>query len=54
MKLEAFFGSCRALALAIGSLVLLAAPLFHAQETKEKITVDDADRTFLVRLPAGL
>jgi polyhydroxybutyrate depolymerase len=30
-----------------------AAPGLKAQETKEKVTVDDVDRTFLVRLPKG-
>ncbi len=33
--------------------ILLAAQSLHAQETKEKVTVDDVDRTFLVRLPKG-
>jgi polyhydroxybutyrate depolymerase len=33
--------------------VLLAAQSLRAQETKEKVTVDDVDRTFLVRLPKG-
>ena len=32
--------------------VLGAYPL-RAQETKEKVTVDDVDRNFLVRLPKG-
>jgi polyhydroxybutyrate depolymerase len=34
-------------------MVLFAAQLLRAQETKEKVTVDDVDRTFLVRLPKG-
>jgi poly(3-hydroxybutyrate) depolymerase len=38
---------CLALALA------MAAPALRAQETKEKVTVDDVDRSFLVRLPKG-
>jgi poly(3-hydroxybutyrate) depolymerase len=33
--------------------VLLAALFARAQETKQKVTVDDVDRTFLVRLPKG-
>ena len=33
--------------------VLLAGQVLSAQETKEKITVDDTDRTFTVRLPRG-
>jgi polyhydroxybutyrate depolymerase len=32
---------------------LLVAPALWAQETKEKVTVDDADRNFMVRLPKG-
>ena len=33
--------------------MLLAAQSIRAQETKEKVTVDDVDRTFMVRLPRG-
>lgn len=33
--------------------ILLAAQSLRAQETKEKVTVDDVDRTFLVRRPKG-
>jgi poly(3-hydroxybutyrate) depolymerase len=33
--------------------LLLAAMALWAQETKEKVTVDDVDRNFLVRLPKG-
>ena len=33
--------------------LLLAAQTLRAEETKEKVTVDDVDRTFLLRLPAG-
>src|SRR5271165_3348970 len=32
---------------------LVAAQALWAQETKEKVTVDDVDRTFMVRLPKG-
>ncbi|HTW59820.1 MAG TPA: hypothetical protein VMD99_16955 [Terriglobales bacterium] len=38
---------------AAGVVVLLAAQALWAQETKEKVTVDDVDRTFMVRLPRG-
>src|SRR5579864_2498159 len=33
--------------------MLLATQVLFAQETKEKVTVDDVDRTFMVRLPRG-
>jgi poly(3-hydroxybutyrate) depolymerase len=33
--------------------VLFAGQALKAQETKEKVTVDDVDRTFMVRLPKG-
>jgi polyhydroxybutyrate depolymerase len=47
MKLE----RPKALALvALAALIALPAP---AQETKEKVTVDDVDRSFTVRLPRG-
>ena len=40
-----------------GFAILLAAPLTtpqaQAQETKEKVTVDDTDRTYMLRLPQG-
>ena len=32
---------------------LLIAPALWAQETKEKVVVDDVDRDFMVRLPKG-
>lgn len=38
---------------AVSLTLLLAAQTLCAQETKEKVTVDDVDRTFLLRLPAG-
>lgn len=38
--------------IAMVSLLLTAQSLW-AQETKEKVTVDDVDRTFVVRLPQG-
>jgi polyhydroxybutyrate depolymerase len=34
-------------------VVLLAAQAAWSQETREKVTVDDVDRTFMVRLPRG-
>jgi len=33
--------------------MLLVAQMIWAQETKEKVTVDDVDRNFMVRLPRG-
>jgi len=33
--------------------ILLAAQMLCAQETKEKVAVDDVDRNFMVRLPRG-
>lgn len=35
------------------AFLLLAAQAVLAQETKEKVTVDDVDRSYLVRLPSG-
>jgi len=32
---------------------LFIASSARAQETKEKVTIDDVDRTYLVRLPRG-
>ncbi len=44
----------RAAVCAAASLtLLLAAQTLRAQETKEKVSVADVDRTFLLRLPAG-
>ena len=34
-------------------VVLLGMPRLSAQETKEKVTVDDVDRTYMLRLPRG-
>ncbi len=39
------FAACMAVALVSGTL--------WSQETKEKVTIDEVDRTFMVRLPAG-
>ncbi len=41
------------LTLTASFVLLLAAQTLWAQETKEKVTVDDVDRNFLVRLPKG-
>src|ERR1700719_667593 len=47
--------SYRTSALAAASILalLLAATALRAQETKEKVTVDEVDRNFMVRLPKG-
>jgi polyhydroxybutyrate depolymerase len=39
--------------IAAGCLAVLLAQTLWAQETKEKVTVDDVDRNFMVRLPSG-
>ena len=36
-----------------GLAILLLAPLLQAQETKEKVTVEDVDRSYMLRLPKG-
>lgn len=53
MKSEKFLGMnlTTAVACALTYLVLISAA--PAQETKEKVTVDDVDRNFMVRLPKG-
>jgi len=38
---------------AVCMTMLLLVPMFWAQETKERVTVDDVDRNFMVRLPRG-
>ena len=43
----------RSLAAAACLALLFAASALWAQETKEKVTVDDVDRNFMVRLPKG-
>ncbi len=52
MKSGELCGTLRLLAVAGCLAVLLPAPS-SAQETKEKVTVDDVDRTFMLRLPKG-
>lgn len=51
MKLRSWYER-RAAALVCVAVVLVAQALW-AQETKEKVTVDDVDRNFMVRLPKG-
>jgi polyhydroxybutyrate depolymerase len=50
MRLERSYG---AVSVAVWLAVLLIAQALWAQETKEKVTVDDVDRSFTVRLPKG-
>jgi polyhydroxybutyrate depolymerase len=45
--------SATAACLAMLFTVLVLTPGARAQETKEKVTIDDVDRTYLVRLPRG-
>lgn len=40
-------------ATAVCLAILLFAPAAQSQETKEKVTIDDVDRNYLVRLPRG-
>lgn len=48
------FGYQRAVWAVVASCVMLfLAPAVHGQETKEKVTVDQVDRQFMVRLPRG-
>jgi polyhydroxybutyrate depolymerase len=51
MKLRSWYER-RAAAVVCVAAVVVAQALW-AQETKEKVTVDDVDRTFMVRLPKG-
>jgi polyhydroxybutyrate depolymerase len=52
MKSGKLYATLRLLA-AAGCLAMLLPAGLNAQETKEKITVDDVDRTFMIRLPKG-
>ena len=56
MKLASSRGMRRAAARCL-ALIVSASPLWvqplQAQETREKVTVEDTDRNFTVRLPAG-
>jgi len=45
--------SAAAACLAILPAMLPLTPMLRAQETKEKVTVDDVDRTYMLRLPKG-
>jgi polyhydroxybutyrate depolymerase len=47
------FGGMRLFPAAACLAALVSTQGLHAQETKEKVTVDDVDRTFMVRLPRG-
>lgn len=40
-------------AIAVCLAILLFAPAVQSQETKEKVTINDVDRNYLVRLPRG-
>ncbi len=53
MKLTGSYGPPLASAAATCLLMLVATQILFAQETREKVTVDDVDRTFTVRLPRG-
>ena len=43
----------RAMAAVSCLALLFMIPTLRAQETQEKVTVDDVDRSFMVRLPKG-
>lgn len=53
MKIETLRGFYTAAVSALCLAALLVNPALRAQETKEKVTVDDVDREFMVRLPRG-
>jgi len=53
MKVRRWLERCLAPATAGCMVVLLATQALWAQETREKVTVDDVERTFMVRLPRG-
>jgi polyhydroxybutyrate depolymerase len=53
MKLRYFQGIRVASSFALAGMMLVAGLNARAQETKEKVTVDDVDRTYMVRLPRG-
>jgi polyhydroxybutyrate depolymerase len=53
MKFRDFQRIRVALSLALCGLMLIGGLKLSAQETREKVTVDDVDRTFMVRLPHG-
>jgi polyhydroxybutyrate depolymerase len=53
MKSKKLFRAPGASAAVVCVGLLLAGPVARSQETTEKVTVDDVDRTFLVRLPRG-
>jgi polyhydroxybutyrate depolymerase len=53
MKSAKFYWTFATWAAAACLAILFVTPALSAQETKEKITVDDVDRTFMLRLPKG-
>jgi len=53
MNSRKFCGMRSAAAVAALCLAVVGVQESRAQETREKVTVDDVDRTFLVRLPKG-
>ena len=53
MKFEKLFGFGAATETVLCLALLGAGQTLRAQETKEKVTVDDADRSFTLRLPRG-
>ncbi|MGB8060909.1 MAG: hypothetical protein WCF26_03370 [Candidatus Sulfotelmatobacter sp.] len=53
MKLRYFQRIRVASSFALCGMMLIGGLKLWAQETKEKVTVDDVDRTFMVRLPHG-
>ena len=53
MKLPIPFRLRSLVAVAVYSLLIVAVQVLRAQETKEKVTVDDVERTYTLRLPSG-
>jgi poly(3-hydroxybutyrate) depolymerase len=53
MKFKKLYRTPSASAAVVCAAMLLAGPAARSQETTEKVTVDDVDRTFMVRLPRG-
>jgi poly(3-hydroxybutyrate) depolymerase len=53
MKSEVCYAPVSAVAVIVSLAVLFTTQVLWAQETREKVTVDDVDRTFSVRLPKG-
>jgi len=53
MKFKKLYRTPSASVPVVCAAMLLAGPVARSQETTEKVTVDDVDRTFMVRLPRG-